>query len=95
MSTTTHDGDTLTLERGETIVRPVRELAEPGDHDRFAHYAPKRLLDDVMLFGGEVTALCGHTWRPRRDPNRYPICPDCKARWEGKEPGGELEARGL
>ena len=28
--------------------------------------------------GSTVTALCGKTWVPTRDPNRYPVCPTCK-----------------
>lgn len=49
-----------------------------GDHERFKHYAPKRQLTEAMVLGTPVRALCGKTWVPGRDPDRYPLCPDCR-----------------
>ncbi len=51
---------------------------EEGDHDRFAHHVPQDELTDALVNGTPVTALCGKTWVPSRDPQRYPICPTCK-----------------
>jgi hypothetical protein len=31
------------------------------------------------VLGEPVTALCGKTWVPNRDPKRFPVCPDCEA----------------
>jgi hypothetical protein len=25
-----------------------------------------------------VIALCGKVWVPGRDPDKFPVCPDCK-----------------
>lgn len=52
--------------------------ADPGDHDRFSHYVKK---DDVMpsaINGTPVRALCGKIWVPNRDPEKFPMCPECK-----------------
>ncbi len=51
---------------------------ESGDHDRFAHYAPKHLITQGAVYGTSVKALCGKRFVPMRDPSRYPICPECK-----------------
>ncbi len=57
---------------------PLLEDAEPGDHDRFSHYVPKAKLTEAMINGTPVMALCGKVWVPSRDPERYPVCPECK-----------------
>ena len=68
----------------ETTLTPTVETADPsldqddGDHDRFAHYAPKAAITESMVTGKPVVAICGKVWVPTRDPNRYPVCPTCK-----------------
>lgn len=52
--------------------------ADPGDHDRYAHYVPKSALNRALVTGEAVVALCGKVWVPHRDPERYPVCPTCK-----------------
>ena len=69
---------TAVLERTET----VPEVAEPGDHERFSHYVPKDKLTEAMVMGTPVVALCGKVWVPSRDPEKYPVCPECKDAWE-------------
>ena len=71
-----------------TVVEPVVTPTEPGDHDRFAHYVPKQKLTEAMVHGTPVRALCGKYWVPSRDPDKYPICPECKAIYEGMKAGG-------
>ncbi len=62
-----------------TIVdEPLLEDAEPGDHDRFSHYVPKAKLTEALINGTPVIALCGKVWVPSRDPEKYPVCPECK-----------------
>ena len=56
-----------------------RRIAD-GDHERFAHIVKKNQLTDAMIFGKEITALCGKKWIPSRDPERFPVCPDCRER---------------
>lgn len=50
-----------------------------GDHERFAHIIRKSDQMKGYVMGEEVTALCGKRWVPTRDPERFPVCPECKA----------------
>ena len=54
------------------------ELTEDGDHERFAHYVQKEKILESAVTGKPVIALCGKKWVPGRDPDRFPVCPDCK-----------------
>lgn len=79
---------TAVLERTET----VPEVAEPGDHERFAHYVRKEKIVESAVTGEPVTALCGKIWIPGRNPDRFPVCPTCKEIYEGlraPQDGGE------
>lgn len=31
----------------------------------------------ARIEGTPVTAICGHTWVPSRDPKKHPVCPKC------------------
>lgn len=62
---------------------------EEGDHERFSHYVPKAKLTEAMVMGTPVIALCGKVWVPSRNPDRFPVCPECKEIWETMRPGGE------
>ncbi len=70
---------TSTLEREQY----AEQLAEPGDHERFAHYVRKEKILDSALSGEAVLALCGKVWVPGRDPQRFPVCPTCKEIYQG------------
>ncbi len=55
-----------------------------GDHERLAHYVGARrgqnaeaIVLEARIYGNEVEALCGKRWVPSRDPQRYPVCPEC------------------
>ena len=74
--------DTLLDER-------TQEFTDDGDHDRFAHYVRKEKVLESAMTGEPVIARCGKVWVPGRDPNKFPICPDCKAIYDGLPPGGE------
>lgn len=66
-----------TVER--TIEQTTDEQTDEGDHEKFAHVVvPASAVTEAYITGTAVTALCGKTWVPTRDPNRYPICPTCK-----------------
>ena len=71
-----------------TQERPDSRVEE-GDHERFSHYVPKDKLTEAMVMGTPVVALCGKVWVPSRDPERFPVCPECKEIWESLEPGGD------
>ncbi len=60
---------------------------EDGDHERFSHYVPKDKLMEAMVNGTPVVALCGKVWVPSRDPQKFPVCPDCKEIWESMQDG--------
>ncbi len=91
------------LSATETDVRPdavhVPRLGD-GDHERFSHIvAPsgdktaQALVTEARVFGTPVEALCGKRWVPSRDPKNHPVCPDCKAIFDGHF--GEGESDGL
>lgn len=58
-----------------------------GDHERFSHYVPKDKLTEAMVMGTPVLALCGKVWVPSRNPDKFPVCPECKKIWESLNPG--------
>ena len=60
---------------------------DEGDHERFSHYVPKNKLTEAMVMGTPVIALCGKVWVPSRNPDRYPVCPECKEIWESMRDG--------
>ncbi|UNX54138.1 DUF3039 domain-containing protein [Georgenia sp. TF02-10] len=80
---------TSVLEREE-----VREQTSPGDDERYAHYVRKDKIAASAVTGQPVIALCGKVWTPGRDPKKYPVCPTCKAIFEGMKPGGDDGAKG-
>ncbi|WP_022886266.1 DUF3039 domain-containing protein [Glaciibacter superstes] len=59
-----------------------QEQIEPGDHERFSHYVPKDKILQSAISGKPVRALCGKKWLPGRDPEKFPVCPTCKAIYE-------------
>lgn len=71
----------------QTITEERTELFEDGDHERFSHYVPKDKLMKAMVEGTPVVALCGKVWVPTRNPEKYPVCPECKEVWESLNPG--------
>lgn len=53
-----------------------------GNHDKYAHYAPKADIDRAILDGVEITALCGKQWRPDVAVAGHSVCPACRTAWE-------------
>ncbi len=47
-----------------------------------SHYTDKDKLMQAMIEGTPCVALCGKVWVPSRDPNRFPVCPECKEIYE-------------
>lgn len=67
----------------QTVVDERTDMrTEEGDHEKFSHYVPKDDLTEAMIMGHPVIALCGKVWVPSRDPERFPVCPECKDIWE-------------
>src|ERR1700712_4005047 len=73
------DTDVLDRELEELL---EQELTEDGDHDRFSHYVQKEKILESAVTGKPVIALCGKVWVPGRDPEKFPVCPDCKKIYE-------------
>ncbi len=86
MSTQNPQTTTIVHERVEE--RTEYRLDE-GDHERFSHYVPKAKLTEAMVMGTPVIALCGKVWVPSRNPDRFPVCPECKEIWESMSSGEE------
>jgi hypothetical protein len=58
------------------------ELNEDRDQDPIAPNVEKEKIVESAVTGKPVRALCGKVWVPRRDPEKFPVCPDCKAIYE-------------
>lgn len=67
----------------EEQLKEKQELLEDGDHERYSHYVQKNKITESAVMGTPVLALCGKKWIPGRDPEKFPICPDCKRIYEG------------
>jgi hypothetical protein len=74
-------GGTDTLDRELEKLLDDSQL-EDGDHERFSHYVQKEKILESALSGKPVRALCGKKWIPGRDPEKFPVCPDCKKIYE-------------
>ena len=62
----------------KTELEPPAVDLEPGDSERFSHYARTEDITRAYIEGTPVIALCGKVWVPNRDPSRFPLCPECK-----------------
>lgn len=81
------DPSTTTLVEERTILDERTEFRlDEGDHERFSHYVDKAKLTEAMVMGTPVIALCGKVWVPSRNPDRFPVCPECKEIWESLTP---------
>ncbi|HUH52741.1 MAG TPA: DUF3039 domain-containing protein [Microbacteriaceae bacterium] len=81
MNQETNIGSLDVLERLEQELEQDKQI-EDGDHERFSHYVPKDRIVQSALTGKPVRALCGKKWTPSRDPEKFPVCPDCKRIYE-------------
>ncbi len=85
---------TTQLSPGAQTVEDRRtQTTDSGDHERLSHYVEKEKLTEAMVLGTPVVALCGKVWVPSRDPDRFPVCPECKEIWEGlKKDDGDADS---
>ena len=49
-----------------------------GDHERLSHYVSKDDIVKSSTTGVAVFAVCGKKWTPSRNPEKFPVCPECK-----------------
>ncbi len=74
----------VSTEGGITTEERVAPLTnDGGDHERFAHYVKKSAILPSTIEGTPLEALCGKKWVPNRDPQKFPVCPECKEIYEG------------
>ena len=73
---------------GGTLLEERTFSTDEGDHERFSHYVEKAKIMESAVTGVPVTALCGKVWTPSRDPERFPVCPECQAIHAGLPPRG-------
>ena len=71
----------------QTVLDERTQDFEDGDQDRFSHYVSKAKLTKAQVTGTPVVALCGKVWVPSRNPDRFPVCPECKEIWASLRPG--------
>ena len=71
----------------EELTRPVP--TDTGDHERFSHFVRKEKIVESAVTGAPVVALCGKVWVPSRDPQRFPVCPECREIYESMQGGGK------
>lgn len=69
--------------RPETIQGIREELgATDKDHAHIVRVGPGQNAAAVVLRARVnqtiITALCGYTWIPQKDPSSLPLCPKCK-----------------
>jgi hypothetical protein len=97
MTAMTTPSEPMTMPEPDTMMgtlveeRPDTRL-DDGDHERFAHFVKKDKIVESAVTGTPVIALCGKVWVPGRDPQKFPVCPDCKRIldefWPSKDDGG-------
>lgn len=62
----------------DRVLEEQKQEAE-GDHDLFSHlFGPTPAVTEAYINGTPVTALCGKTWVPSRNPEKHQLCPRCK-----------------
>lgn len=80
MAPTLLEEPTTTID--ETTSLDNQHFIEDGDHERFSHYVNKTKILESAVSGIPVKALCGKKWTPGRDPEKFPVCPECKKHFE-------------
>lgn len=63
-----------TLEKDKTDIR----VTDDGDHDRFQHYFAKKAIDENLMTGKPMRAICGKLVVNQVDPEGRTICSICK-----------------
>lgn len=49
-----------------------------GDHDKFQHYFSKKAIDENLMTGKPMTAVCGKVVANQVDPLGRTVCHKCK-----------------
>lgn len=70
------------MSKDQETLKDEKVVLDQGDHERFSHYVKKDRIVQSAVLGSAVVALCGKVWVPSRDPQKFPVCPDCKQVYE-------------
>ena len=77
----------MSEQTGSLLEEVTTEQVEPGDHERYSHYVRKEKIVESAVMGTPVIALCGKVWVRNRDPQKFPVCPECQEIYDGlREP---------
>lgn len=79
---------TETDETFRALTGHEEQLDDGSEKDRFSHYVKHDDIVAAAVDGTPAVALCGKVWVPNASPEKYPVCPTCKAIYEGI-PAGE------
>lgn len=61
------------------IDQDTNTTLDDGDHEKQSHVVvPASAVTEAYITGRPVTALCGKTWVPTKDPKKYPACQTCQ-----------------
>ncbi|MFD8609489.1 DUF3039 domain-containing protein [Streptomyces sp. NPDC059631] len=86
MSTTLDRGGTSmgTGALFDSIVENEERVKDDGarNHSRPSHYVSKEDIVRSSMTDEPVLALCGKKWTPSKNPEGYPVCPECREIWE-------------
>lgn len=75
---------------GDTLIKPDVKDPDLDRENRVSHIVGPKYTDEgkiqgaalvmeAIVNGTPVTALCGFTWVPSRNPDNFPVCPACKS----------------
>ena len=76
------------MSESTVLDKRTETLLDDGDHERFAHYVDKTEMTKSAVTGNPVRALCGKKWVPNRNPENFPVCPECKKIYEDLKAAG-------
>ena len=77
---------TSTIERTDTEITSVvvaEESSDPADNAHIVYVpkelgiTPQALVLQARIEGTPVTAFCGYTWVPQKNPEGLPVCAKC------------------
>ena len=78
----------MQMSESTVLDKRTEKLLDDGDHERFARYVNKTEMTKSAVTGNPVRALCGKKWVPNRNPENFPVCPECKKIYEDLKAAG-------
>lgn len=66
--------------------KPKTTRTDDGDHDKFQHYFRKSAIDENLMTGKPMVALCGKIVARQSDPHGRTVCQQCKDELEKLQP---------